>query len=184
MHASKPARIEGDDFVWDLELQPRETWEVTLRVTVRVNERVLEPMHEEFGEQQEHPEGSLTTWLQEVPRFRTDSELVKSVLDKSIVDLAALRIVGELHGEGYVMPAAGLPWFMTLFGRDTIITALQTTWVGPELARGALHLLGALQGTQIDEFRDEEPGKILHEVRDGELTVTGVKPQRIAEIRT
>ncbi|MFN2544071.1 MAG: glycogen debranching N-terminal domain-containing protein [Actinomycetota bacterium] len=176
VHASKAARIDGDDLVWDLELQPREEWEVTLRVTVRVNDRVLEPMHEEFGEQREHAEGSLTTWLDEVPRFRCESPLLQSVLDKSLVDLAALRIVGELKGEDYVMPAAGLPWFMTLFGRDTIITALQAMRIGPELARGALHLLGVLQGTRVDEFRDEEPGKILHEVRDGELTVTGEKP--------
>jgi glycogen debranching enzyme len=75
-----------------------------------------------------------------------------------------------------VLPAAGLPWFMTLFGRDTLITALQTVGVGPDLARGALHLLGALQGTKVDDFRDEEPGKILHEVRQGELTVLGEKP--------
>jgi glycogen debranching enzyme len=65
---------------------------------------------------------------------------------------------------------------MTLFGRDTLITALQTLWVGPELSRGALHLLGALQGIRVDDFRDEEPGKILHEVRSGELTLLGEKP--------
>src|SRR5205814_8056476 len=92
------------------------------------------------------------------------------------VDLAALRIAGELGEESYVLPAAGLPWFMTLFGRDTLITSLQSIWVGPQLARGALHLLGSLQGTKVDDFRDEEPGKILHEVRNGELTVTGEKP--------
>lgn len=145
-------------------------------MTVRVNERVLEPMHDEFGDEQEHAEGALTTWLEEVPRFRSDNAVLKSVFDKSIVDLAALRITGELRGEDYILPAAGLPWFMTLFGRDTLITSLQTTWVGPELTRGALHLLGALQGTKVDEFRDEEPGKILHEVRNGELTVLGEKP--------
>src|SRR5207249_3765985 len=49
-------------------------------------------------------------------------------------------------------------------------------WVGPELARGALHLLGTLQGTEVNDFKDEEPGKILHEFRDGELTVRGEKP--------
>src|SRR5262245_28217382 len=74
------------------------------------------------------------------------------------------------------MPAAGLPWFMTLFGRDTIVSALQTLTVGPELARGALHLLGYAQGKAVDNFRDEEPGRILHEIRGGELTVLGEKP--------
>jgi glycogen debranching enzyme len=169
-------RIEGNDLVYDVELPPRSALGFLLRVTVRVNDRVLEPMHEEFGEEQRHAEGALTNWLEGVPRFQSDSALLKSVFDKSILDLAALRIAGELNGEPYVLPAAGLPWFMTLFGRDTLVTALQTVWVGPELARGALHLLGVLQGKQINEFKDEEPGKILHEVRNGELTVLGEKP--------
>jgi glycogen debranching enzyme len=169
-------RVEGNDLVWDVELPSRSALVIGLRVTVRVNEKVLEPMHESFGEEQEHAEGALTSWLQEVPRFQADDAVLKAVLERSIVDLAALRIAGELQEEPYVLPAAGLPWFMTLFGRDTLITALQTLWVGPELARGALHLLGALQGTRVDEFRDEEPGKILHEIRSGELTVIGEKP--------
>jgi len=171
-----PPTVDGNGFVWDLQLPARHTLVAVLRVTVRVNETILEPMHEEFGEQQEHAEGALTSWLEEVPRFTSDDANLKRVFDQSIVDLAALRIAGELGGESYVLPAAGLPWFMTLFGRDTLVTSLQSIWVGPELARGALHLLASLQGTKTDDFRDEEPGKILHEIRDGELTITGEKP--------
>jgi glycogen debranching enzyme len=168
--------IEGNAFLWDLEIPARTTFVTTLRVTVRLNETVLEPMHQEFGEQQEHAEGALMMWRHEVPRFRCEEPVLAQTIERSIVDLAALRISGELGGEAYVLPAAGLPWFMTLFGRDTLITSYQSLWVGPELARGALHLLTALQGTRVDDFKDEEPGKILHEVRDGELTVTGVMP--------
>lgn len=171
-----PVAIEGDDYVWQVDLPPRHTFTTILRVTVRVNDTVLEPMHLDFGEEQEHSEGALTKWLDEVPRFQSDSSLLQNVLDKSILDLAALRITGELAGEPYVLPAAGLPWFMTLFGRDTLITSLQTVWVGSELARGALHLLGGLQGTEVNDFKDEEPGKILHEIRSGELTILGEKP--------
>ena len=171
-----PVTIEGDDYVWQIDLLPRHTFTTILRVTVRVNDKVLQPMHQEFGEEREHSEGALSMWLDEVPRFQSDSSLLRSVLDKSILDLAALRITGELGNEPYVLPAAGLPWFMTLFGRDTLITSLQTVWVGSELARGALHLLGGLQGTEVNDFKDEEPGKILHEVRNGELTVLGEKP--------
>jgi glycogen debranching enzyme len=171
-----PVDVERDGFVWDLELPSRHTLLALVRVTVRLNEDVLEPMHEEFGEQHRDAEGALTGWLDEAPRFRGSHALVRAVLDQSVLDLAALRIVGEVDGVPYVLPAAGLPWFMTLFGRDTIITAYQTLWVGPQLARGALHVLGELQGSRVDDFRDEEPGKILHELRSGELTVTGVKP--------
>jgi glycogen debranching enzyme len=171
-----PVRVEGSDLVWDVELEPRQLFGALVRVELELNDKVLEPMHEDFGEQQEASEGALTRWLDAVPRFESDSSDLTHVFDKSIVDLAALRIEGTLANEPYVLPAAGLPWFMTLFGRDTLITSLQTLWVGPDLARGALHLLGELQGRDIDDFRDEEPGRILHEVRQGELTVLGEKP--------
>src|SRR5262245_20574953 len=170
------AAIEGDEIVWRVELPPRRLLDALVRVAVRLNEKVLEPLHEDFGDEQQLSEGALTSWLANVPRFESDSTLLANILERSVVDLAALRIEGEFRGERFVLPAAGLPWFMTLFGRDTIITALETVGVGPHLARGALHLLGALQGTKVDEFRDEEPGKILHEIRHGELTVLGEKP--------
>jgi glycogen debranching enzyme len=67
---------------------------------------------------------------------------------------------------------------MAIFGRDTLITAYQSLLVGPELARGALFALAGLQGTEVNDFKDEEPGKILHEIRFGELTVLGEKPHR------
>ena len=171
-----PPRVDGGALVWEVELGPRRLLDALVRVTVRRDERALVPMHDGFGEDQQLSEGALTRWLAEVPRFRSESGLLKSVLDRSVLDLAALRIEGEVRGERYVLPAAGLPWFMTLFGRDTLITSWQTVGIGPELARGALQLLGELQGTTVDDFRDEEPGKILHEIRYGELTVTGEKP--------
>jgi glycogen debranching enzyme len=169
-------RIEGDEIIWDVQLPPRHVFVTLLNVSMRLNDEILEPVHEGFGEPQEPVQGPLTDWLERMPRFESDNLLLKSVFDQSVVDLAALRITGELLGESYVLPAAGLPWFMTLFGRDTLITALQTLWVGPDLARGALHLLGVLQGIRVDDFRDQEPGKILHEVRSGELTLLGEKP--------
>jgi glycogen debranching enzyme len=169
-------RIEGDDLVWDLRLGPREFFGVGLRVTLQVNGRRLEPIYDTFGQEQRRAAGALTSWLEQAPRFESDNDVLKRVLDRSVVDLAALRVAGEFGDEPFVLPAAGLPWFMTLFGRDSLITSLQTLWVGPELTRGALHLFGVLQGTKVDEFRDEEPGKILHEIRQGELTTLGEKP--------
>jgi glycogen debranching enzyme len=169
-------RIDGQDLVWEVELPPRRLLLALIKVGVRVNNATFEPVREAFGERQEPVAGPLTDWLERIPRSESESALLNSVFQQSVVDLAALRITGELLGETYVLPAAGLPWFMTLFGRDTLITSLQTLWVGPGLARGALHLLGALQGTQVDHFRDEEPGKIMHEVRSGELTLLGEKP--------
>jgi glycogen debranching enzyme len=168
--------IEGTDAVWALELPPRCSLLTLVKVGMRVDNVTFEPVVAGFGTRQQPVEGPVSGWLERIPRLEAESELLTSVFRQSVVDLAALRITGDLLGESYVLPAAGLPWFMTLFGRDTLITSLQTLWVGPGLARGALHLLGALQGTRIDDFRDEEPGKILHEVRSGELTRLGEMP--------
>jgi glycogen debranching enzyme len=169
-------RIDQRDFVWKLELLPRQLFIAVLRVGLRVNAATFEPPRRGFQERHEPEPGPLTVWRERVARIESDSGVLNSVVRQSIVDLAALRITGVLLGEEYVLPAAGLPWFMTLFGRDTLITSLQTLWLDPGLAHGALHLLGALQGTHVDDFRDEEPGKIIHEVRSGELTLLGEKP--------
>ena len=174
--AAAPPRVDGTDAVWELELPPRCLLVALVKVGVRVNNVTFEPVVEGFGSRQQLVEGPLSDWLERIPRVEATSTLLTDVVRQSVVDLAALRITGDLLGERYVLPAAGLPWFMTLFGRDTLITSLQTLWIGPGLARGALHLLGALQGMQVDDFRDEEPGKILHEVRSGELTRLGEMP--------
>ncbi len=171
-----PPTIVGDEVIWYVELAPRTALRANLEVGLHTKEGTFEPLHHHFGEQQQDLEGPLARWLADRPRFESDSALLKNVLDKSIVDLAALRVTGEIKGEPFVMPAAGLPWFMTLFGRDTLIAAYETLMVGPELARGALHLLGEAQGKVVDDFRDEEPGRILHEIRSGELTILGEKP--------
>ncbi|HEY8477599.1 MAG TPA: glycogen debranching N-terminal domain-containing protein, partial [Chloroflexota bacterium] len=86
---------------------------------------------------------------------------------RAVSDLVALRL--RINDE-QELPAAGLPWYMAIFGRDSIITALETLLLGPGLAVGTLRTLAAYQGRQVDPFRDEEPGKIPHEIREGELS--------------
>jgi len=76
----------------------------------------------------------------------------------------------------HALPAAGLPWFMTMFGRDSILTSLQSIAFTPELAATTLRTLGERQGARIDDFRDEDPGRILHEMRFGELTAFEERP--------
>jgi glycogen debranching enzyme len=98
----------------------------------------------------------------------SDNELFDAAMDRSLADLRLL--VSELHGQRYL--AAGIPWFATLFGRDSLITGLQLLAWNPDLAAGILRLLARYQGTRDDPWRDEEPGKILHELRTGELALT------------
>jgi len=90
-------------------------------------------------------------------------------------DLESLCLPGPA---GRVFPAAGVPWFATLFGRDSLICGMQTMLLGPEFALGALDQLARLQARSLDPFRDAEPGKICHEMRIGEWAVTGRIPQR------
>jgi glycogen debranching enzyme len=104
-------------------------------------------------------------WLAGRTRLETDDELVGRMLRRSLLDLRLL--ISDLDGRPYL--AAGIPWYATLFGRDSLITALQVLAFDPSLAAGTLRLLAAHQGTRHDDRHDEQPGKILHELRLGEI---------------
>lgn len=104
--------------------------------------------------------------------IETDNAVFNLVLDRSIRDLVALT---SNYPTGPFL-SAGIPWFTSPFGRDSLITALQTLILGPEVAKGVLRFLAHYQGKTEDPFRDEEPGKILHEFRYGELARLGVIP--------
>jgi glycogen debranching enzyme len=117
----------------------------------------------------------LERWLREAPRIESDSDSLKETYRRSLVDLAALRFSPPIAGNRS-LPAAGLPWFMTMFGRDSIFTSLQALPFTPELAATTLLALGEWQGTRVDDFRDEDPGRILHEMRYGELAAFEERP--------
>ncbi|MEU6203931.1 glycogen debranching N-terminal domain-containing protein [Micromonospora musae] len=104
--------------------------------------------------------------IERAPKLGCDCEPLATAYRRSLNDLAALRY--ESIALGVRLLAAGLPWFMTLFGRDSMFTSLQVLPYLPELIPPTLQILGGLQGHRVDDFRDEEPGKILHELRYGE----------------
>jgi glycogen debranching enzyme len=116
------------------------------------------------------------TWHDNSARIRSDGELLDLAIRRSIADLRLLRNDGPMQGQHYV--AAGIPWFTTLFGRDSIITSLQVLPFMPDIARETLQVLASWQATEDDPDRDMEPGKILHELRVGELARTGELPHR------
>jgi glycogen debranching enzyme len=117
----------------------------------------------------------LEKWVARAPRVECDWEPLTATYRRSLVDLAALRFSPMIAGHRS-LPAAGLPWFMTMFGRDSILTSLQTLPFTPELASTTVHVLGRWQGSRVDDFRDEDPGRILHEMRYGELTAFEERP--------
>ncbi|MEO5885287.1 MAG: amylo-alpha-1,6-glucosidase, partial [Candidatus Limnocylindrales bacterium] len=113
-------------------------------------------------------------WELGTTTIESDHELFNLVLRRSVSDLRLLVNDGPAPGEHYV--AAGVPWFTTLFGRDALITAFQSLSVRPQLAVETLEVLAAYQATADDPWRDAEPGKILHELRTGEMARTGELP--------
>tara|TARA_R110002049_G_scaffold288423_1_gene470961 strand:+ start:145364 stop:147634 length:2271 start_codon:yes stop_codon:yes gene_type:complete len=104
----------------------------------------------------------------------TSNEQFNSWLNRSNADLDML--ISETDFGRY--PYAGVPWFATPFGRDGLITALETLWLRPKLARGVLSFLAATQASDIDAVSEAEPGKIIHEMRDGEMAKLGEVPFR------
>jgi glycogen debranching enzyme len=157
-----------------VELAPRERWDATVRISCKGDgiNRARPARHGEHGT----GDGRASSLRDiEPPRLETDREFLALTYEQSIADLVALSLPAR-DAEGAGVPAAGLPWFMTLFGRDSLITAYQALPFLPQLARSTLLALAALQATEDDPFRDAEPGKILHELRRGKLATLGIIP--------
>jgi glycogen debranching enzyme len=112
-------------------------------------------------------------WLSKNAAIETDHELINQVVRRSLDDLCLLEST-DLDGDRFI--AAGVPWFSTLFGRDSLITSLQAIAFAPRLAVQTLEILAKRQATEVDAWRDAEPGKILHELRTGEMSRTGELP--------
>lgn len=117
----------------------------------------LEPAHATPARRHER-------WRRDVPQVRTTDRRLAETVETSLADLASLRIFDPEHPERTVV-AAGAPWFMTLFGRDSLLTSWMSLPFAPELARGVLHALAELQGTTNRPENEEQPGKIIHELR-------------------
>jgi glycogen debranching enzyme len=113
-------------------------------------------------------------WSRGTTAIQTDHELFNRTLARSLADLRLLINDGPGPGQRYV--AAGVPWFTTLFGRDALISSLQALAFRPQIAMETLAVLAAYQATETDDWRDAEPGKILHELRIGEMAGAGELP--------
>jgi glycogen debranching enzyme len=178
--SSQPCTLDEQGLTFQVKLGPHGSWKTGLDVVTAV----LGPG--DGGEegpslawQARRPPTNiahnLARWLDAAPRLECDWEPLQITYRRSLIDLAALRF-SPISAGRHSLPAAGLPWFMTMFGRDSILTSLQALPFTPELAATTLRELGLRQGTRIDDFRDEDPGRILHEMRYGELTAFEERP--------
>jgi glycogen debranching enzyme len=163
----QPDYFKGYTAVWRLELASHETQKLGYRVNMLTNNTssstvsaavtLVQAKAAEWMEEQQ--------WVQQITRISSDKSLFNRVIERAEQDMYLLR---QSFGK-YKTVSAGVPWFSALFGRDSLITASQTLMLNPQIAKETLMLLAAYQGKTEDEWREEEPGKILHELRMGEM---------------
>jgi len=155
---------------FEIHLDSGAHWHACLLYNLDDGERRYNAPHEcthKAGESRQAQE--IEEWRRRVLKISTPNYNFSRYYDQAIEDMAALRLPAEGTDHMVFVPAAGLPWFVALFGRDSLIVSLQNMLVYPEFARGAIDVLGRWQATERDDYRDAEPGKILHELRYGEL---------------
>jgi glycogen debranching enzyme len=155
---------------FDVSLDPGEAWHCCLHYALTDGDQHLAAPHPCVSDSHKlnHAE-TLADWLRTVLKIRTSNEEFYRLYRQALEDMAALRL--PIGGTDHMvfLPAAGLPWFVAPFGRDSLIVSLQNLLIYPGFAQGALEILGGLQAKEKDDYRDAEPGKILHELRYGEL---------------
>ncbi len=177
--ASAPASVDEGGLTFAVRVEPHGSWTTDLDVVTSRGSgggTFSRPKYAR-GLKRARPnmERSLERWIEDAPRLDCDIAPLTATYRRSLVDLAALRFSPPVAG-GKSLPAAGLPWFMTMFGRDSIFTSLQSLPFTPELAATTLRVLGDWQGSRHDDFRDEDPGRILHEMRYGEMAAFEERP--------
>lgn len=165
---SERGETNGSTVTFRVELEPRESWRVRADVIPALDgvRTAADIAERRFGDELARVRASLAAWHLRVPQIRATWDELTHTFQRSVADLSSLRMDEDPRLPGQ-LPAAGMPWFMTVFGRDTIITCLQTLLFGPELAQNALAVLAELQAREDDPEADAEPGKIVHEVRHG-----------------
>jgi glycogen debranching enzyme len=163
----QPDYFKGYTAIWQLDLASHETQKLGYRLMMAINNQSASTVHSpitlvqakaaELSEEQH--------WCDQSTQIRSDKGIFNRVIERAEQDMYLLR---QSFGK-YKTVSAGVPWFSTLFGRDSLITASQTLMLNPAIARETLLLLADYQGKIEDEWREEEPGKILHELRLGEM---------------
>ncbi|MBW4575724.1 MAG: amylo-alpha-1,6-glucosidase [Aphanothece sp. CMT-3BRIN-NPC111] len=163
----KPDYFKGYTAIWQLDMDSHETKKLGYRLQMFTNSQptskvdapvtLVQAKAAELLEEQ--------NWNQQVTSIRSDKNIFNQIIERAEQDVYLLR---QNFGKGKAL-SAGVPWFSTLFGRDSIIAASQTLILDPAIARETLSILAHYQGKTDDDWRDEQPGKILHELRNGEM---------------
>ncbi len=172
-HCDSPPRYDNGRIVWTVELPAGGQWRASATMLLDVGQGEHAPPP---GSGQRR-EDRLAVWTKNTTHLLASNNDLVATFDQSVNDMAALRLHEAEMPEHEWLPAAGVPWFVTLFGRDSLVVSYQNMAVYTAFARGALRKLAAYQATERDDWRDAQPGKILHEVRHGELAYFNLIPQ-------
>jgi glycogen debranching enzyme len=157
-----------------IDLEPRAVWHSVFEHTfVECENGCYPPQHTlaTVRERQLAVKHELDDWKQVTTSLTSANEDIYRLFKQSLEDMAALRLPDSCESANEFLPAAGVPWFVAVFGRDSLVVSLQNMIVYPDFARAALRVLGEWQAQEMDDYRDAQPGKILHEIRVGELAV-------------
>ena len=177
VETSSPGDVDEHGFTFKVHLEPGGVWSTRLDVQISAPSPYGDLVQvARSGRSKEGFADNLARWVDDAPKVDCDHQDLIRTYRRSLVDLAALRFSPAIAG-AHSIPAAGLPWFMSMFGRDSIITSLQSLPFTPDLAATTIRVLGNWQGSRLDDFRDEDPGRIVHELRYGEMTVFEQRPQ-------
>ncbi len=157
--------LEPDRAVWHLTLRPGARWKSCVGLTCALDDDEIRPRYS-CGESiaEAEPNRRLQAWRSDIAQVSAEHAGWRRTLARTVADLGALRIFDPEHPQ-FPVVAAGAPWYMTLFGRDSLITSWMALLIQPDLAIGTLETLARLQGTRVDPSTEEQPGRILHEVR-------------------
>ncbi len=162
--------VSASNLTWHAVVPAHGSWGTSLHITPSLDGRDLIEFRSEAarnsGTSNPGPEQRLADWRRQSPLVKASDARLASVFAASTEDLGSLRIFDPEHADRAVI-AAGAPWFMTIFGRDSLITSWMILPLDPSLALGTLRTLASLQGKNVDPATEEQPGKILHEMRFG-----------------
>ncbi len=164
---SRPPRSGPQVAAWTARIPAQGSWEVCFEASYAVEGEILTPRYRcDAPIEQGTPHQRLADWHAQVPGIHSDHLPLETAARRATADLGMLRLRDPDHPEREII-AAGAPWFMTLFGRDSLLTAWMSLLVDQRLATGVLHTLARFQGERVDPHTDQEPGRILHEMRFG-----------------
>ena len=165
--------IYKDRIEFSFKLKHKQEKELTIAIIPRIeSQKLINKSIINFERARKRLKSDLKKWKENSLIINTDNENFNRIIDRSLLDLKLLQ---TNLGEGF-MPMAGIPWFAVPFGRDSIIASLQTLMLNTKIAQGTLKTLIHFQGKEINKDKEEEPGKIMHEIRFGELARLNLIP--------